>query len=127
MSLANAAAVRESDSDSFFALSQMKDKLNGQELIVQLHDAVGAPSSPLYWPARDPRWGHSLSWGCGQVRDGDQKLVEYILQRRVDVNQRGQVDTTRPLSPNATGCRVLLLLCTRVTSAPQLRDPLFSH
>ena len=31
-------------------------------------------------------------WGWGsQVRDGDQKLVEYILQRRVDVNQRGQV------------------------------------
>jgi len=44
-----------------------KDKMNGQDLIVQLHDAV---------------------------RDGDQKLVEYIIKERADVNQRGTFGDT---------------------------------
>merc|ERR1712086_1109175 len=45
----------------------MKSKLNNQEIIVQFHDAV---------------------------REGDLKLVEYIISRRLDVNQRGQFGDT---------------------------------
>ena len=59
---------------------QAKDKMNGQDLIVQLHDAVHFPAQTA--TSVRPPW---------QVRDGDQKLVEYIIKERADVNQRGTV------------------------------------